>query len=173
MPVTLEVTIAGLPELEAQLSAAPEMLAAENRVAMGESIAVAEAEIKSRTPRKTGRLFSAWTPHVDIVGGEVVGVLADDVEYAPFVEVGTGPHEIEARGRALMIPVASGGGFGGGRLSGAPRSGQQVSFFKRVHHPGSKGVHMAEEGLEAARAGITQAFLNAINRVLATIKGIG
>ena len=172
MAVTIEVNVVGLPGIVAELQAAPELLAAENRIAMQRAVLIAEAEIKARTPRKTGRLFSAWKPEVVSMGGQIVGHLGDPVSYAGFVEEGTRAHDIVAHGNALMIPVAKGGGFGGGRLPGAPRMGQQVAFFKRVHVRGSTGRHMAAEGLSAAKAAITREFLNAANRVLATIKGL-
>lgn len=170
MPLQIEVQIIGLPELVAGLSAAPELLRVETGKAMGEALAIAESEIKARTPRKTGRLFSAWQPRMAEVGGQWVGHLGDNVSYAAVVEGGSRPHDIVAHGNALMIPV-SGSGFGGGRLSGGARAGQQVAFFRRVRHPGTKGAHMASEGLQAAKPGISTVFTNAINRVLATIKG--
>jgi hypothetical protein len=133
---------------------------------MAQAAFVAEGEIKALTPRKTGRLFAAWTSRVEGVGMDTVGIVSDDVVYAPFVEEGTAPHDITATGRALTIPLAKGGGFGGGRLSGAPRAGQDVGFFARVHHPGTKGAHMAEQGLERAQPGIIRAFELAIQRAL-------
>ena len=171
MPVTIEIQVVGGPELLTQLEAAPELLRVETGQAMREAVAIAEDEIKSRTPRKTGRLFAAWHPSVVSMGGQWVGHVGDNVSYAATVEQGSRPHDIVAHGNALMIPV-SGSGFGGGKLSGGARAGQQVAFFKRVRHPGSKGVHMAAEGLAAAKPAITAVFMKAINRVLATIKGV-
>ena len=92
--------------------------------------------------------------------------MGNNVNYAPFVEEDTSPHDIVANGNALMIPVAGGGGFGGGKLSGAPRAGQQVAFFKKVRHPGTKGQHMAARGLENARTQIIEAFRVAIEFAL-------
>lgn len=138
--------------------------------AMSESALLAEAEIKALTKRRTGRLFSGWGERVTGTGFASVGVISNKVSYAEDVEEGTGPHDIVAHGQALMIPVAKGGGFGGGKLSGGARSGQQVAFFKRVRHPGSQGQHMAAQGLANARPGILRIFELAMQRVLAAIR---
>src|SRR5690242_14991353 len=107
------------------------MMAAENQKAMVLATHVAEAEIKALTPRKTGRLQASWVPETLGVGFATIGIVGDVVGYAAAVEEGSPPHEIVAHGGALMIPIASEGGFGGGKLSGAARSGQQVAFFKK------------------------------------------
>lgn len=155
----------GLNELTAGMTVMPELMAAENEKAMVTATHIAEAEIKARTPRKTGRLFSAWTPQTTGTGFTTVGVVGDAVSYAPYVEEDTQPHDITAHGKALMIPVG-GAGFGGGRLSGSARAGQQVAFFRTVRHPGTKGKHMAKEGLAAARPAIVEAFNLAAQRAV-------
>ena len=160
----------GLDELLAGLDALPAQMAAENERAMNEAALLAEAEIKNLTPRKTGRLFSGWGAHVTGSGFEEVGIIDNNVSYGPFVEDDTGPHDIVAHGNALMIPVAKSGGFGGGRLSGAARSGQQVAFYAQVRHPGTRGKHMAAEGLKNAEPGILRIFQLAMQRVLDTVK---
>lgn len=133
----------------------------------------AEAEIKQVTPVKTGRLRSSIHSVVEETGEGAVGHISTAVNYAPAVELGAAAHDIAAtRAMALMIPIASTGGFGGGRLSGSPRSGQQVAFFRRVHHPGSKGRHFMRDGLESARPAIRSIFSAAAQRVLATVKGV-
>lgn len=164
--MVITVQVKGLDDLLATLESYPERLGVATEAAMRQAALAAESEIKALTPRKTGRLFSAWATHVTGTGLNSVGVIDDDVSYAPFVEEGTAPHVIEARGNALMLPVNKGGGFGGGRLSGAARSGQQVAFFKRVQHPGTQGKHMAEQGLRNATSQITRIFEMAVQRVL-------
>lgn len=168
--VTPQLIVRGMDELLASLEVAPELMVAENEKAMGEAAFLAEAEIKNLTPRKTRRLFSGWGAHVNGFGMNTVAVVGNSVSYGPFVEEDTNAHDIVAHGNALMIPVAGGGGFGGGKLSGGARAGQQVAFFKKVRHPGTKGQHMAARGLENAKAGILEIFNLAIQRVLATIK---
>lgn len=163
--VNVTLRVQGLNELVGGFGVLPEVMAAENQKAMVIATHIAEAEIKALTPRKTGRLQSAWTPATLGVGFATVGVVGDVVSYAPFVEDDTAPHDITAHGTALMIPVGS-SGFGGGTLSGRARAGQQVAFFKRVRHPGSKGKHMASRGLEAARPEIIAAFSAAADRAI-------
>ena len=145
-------------------------MAVANEDAMGQATALAEAEIKALTPRKTGRLFSGWGTETRGAGFEMVGIVGNEVSYARFVEESTNAHDIVAHGNALMIPVAAGGGFGGGRLSGKARAGQQVAFFKRVRHPGTQGKHMAAQGLENAKQGILRIFELAMERALSTVK---
>jgi hypothetical protein len=166
MPLTARVYVQGLNELTSGFMVLPATMALENEKAMVVSTHLAEAEIKALTPRKTGRLFAAWVPDTIGSGLSVVGVVGDQVDYAPYVEEDTQPHDIYAHGGALMVPVAGGGGFGGGRLSGSARAGQQVAFFGRVHHPGTKGKHMAKRGLEAAKPAIVATFLAATDRAI-------
>ena len=168
--VNVTLRVQGLNELVGGLGLLPEFMAVENQKAMVLATHVAEAEIKALTPRRTGRLQSAWTPTTLGVGFATVGIVGDVVSYAPFVEEGTGAHDITAHGNALMIPVGS-SGFGGGALSGRARAGQQVAFFKKVHHPGTRGRHMASRGLEAARPAIVALFSAAAQRAVQTALG--
>lgn len=161
--VTTVIRVQGLNELVAGFQIMPEVMAAENEKAMVIAEHIAEAEIKSLTPRRTGRLFSAWQTATRGAGFTAVGIVADSVSYAPYVEAGVGPHDIVARGNALMIPVGE-SGFGGGTLSGGARSGQQVAFYKKVRHPGFAGRHMAAKGLEIARPAIVAEFKAAAER---------
>jgi hypothetical protein len=165
MPVIPTLVVRGLDELMIGLEAMPAIEAAENERAMQQATLLVEAEIKDLTPRKTGRLFSGWSGHVAGTGFESVGIVDNNVSYGPFVEEDVRPHDIVANGNALMIPM-TGAGFGGGKLSGGARAGQQVAFFKRVRHPGSRGKHMARQGLENATPGILQLFQMAMQRVL-------
>jgi hypothetical protein len=156
----IEATVDGLDGLLARLNVAPEKMALETDRAMHEAAWVVEAEVKALTPRKTGRLFSDWGASVHGNGFETVGVIANHVSYAPFVEFGTRPHEIVAHGNALVIPI------GGRALTGRALKGQPVIFRKRVMHPGTTGAHMAARGLMAARGTILEIFRRAAQRAL-------
>jgi hypothetical protein len=158
--LTASVNIEGLDRLLERLKVAPEKMALETDRAMHEAALVVEAEVKPVTPRKTGRLYADWGTSVHGHGFEVVGVIANHVSYAPFVERGTRPHVIEAHGDALVIPT------GGRSLTGRALKGQPFIFRKKVRHPGTTGAHMATRGLAAAKGTILEIFRRAAQRAL-------
>ena len=148
----LKLSVAGLERFETALSAAPEMWRIEEVAAITRSAFIAEGAIKTLTPVKTSRLRSAWATSVR----PGVGVVGNTTVYAPMVEFGTKPHDIEPKkGKALRFKGR--GGF---------------VFAKIVHHPGTKGQHPAERGLEVAKPRILREFTAAIDRVLNSIKGV-
>lgn len=164
--VNVTVQVQGLNELVGGFGLMPELMAAENQKAMVAAAHLAESYIKTFTPRKTGRLQSAWTPSVEGVGFASIGIVSDEVGYAAAVEEGAAPHDIYAtEARALAIPYTEGFGFGGGTLAGRARK-DQAAFFARVHHPGMRGRHMAKLGLEAATPGIVDIFSLAAQRAI-------
>lgn len=163
---SIQVEVIGADRLLMQLRAAPEETRKAAREAMGLSVLEVEREVKARTPRKTGRLFSSIHSQVIGAGSTIGGRVGTSVSYAPFVELGTKPHDIvPVRAQALMLPVAPTGGFGGGRLSGKPRSGQQVAFYKKVHHPGTKAIHYMRDGARAAMPKVEAIFYLAAKKV--------
>lgn len=176
MSVSFQIDVIGVRELVVGMESAPQLLYEADRAAMNASVHLVEGAIKARTPRRTGRLFSSIQSATRDVGGEILGIVSTPVSYAEMVESGTRPHEIAAvNAMALMLPIggwagsAGGAGrsvFGGARLSGAPRVGQQVAFFRRVHHPGTKGQHMFEDGLMASEPSIQGIFQRAAQRVV-------
>jgi hypothetical protein len=165
MTVTISVDIDAAAVM-AGLEVMPAALGVEVEKGMVEATLLVEGEVKALTPRRTGRLFSGWESRVEGVGGEVTGIVANRVSYAGYIEEGTKPHEIVAHGRALMIPMTKEGGFGGARLSGLPRVGQQVAFFKRVHHPGFGGRHMARIAVDTALPAVKEIFARAAQRAI-------
>ena len=58
--------------------------------AMGKACALVERIAKQKAPRGTGELSRSITSRVDHEGEDVVGVVYTPVEYAPYVEYGTG-----------------------------------------------------------------------------------
>ena len=66
--------------------------------------------------------------------------------YAAYTEYGTRPHEIVPRAKKALRFAPK----GMGRLTGSPRKGGPVVFAKRVRHPGTRGMHWAQRGAEAA-----------------------
>ena len=58
--------------------------------AMGKACAVVEAAAKQNAPKDTGALRQSITSKVHIAGKEVIGTIFTPLEYAPYVEYGTG-----------------------------------------------------------------------------------
>jgi hypothetical protein len=173
-----QLIVRGWDELVAGLEVLPARMAAENEIAMRESTLHVEGEIKSLTPRKTGRLFSAWGSQVTGFGFDTVGLVGNTVSYGPFVEENTSAHDIVANGNALMIPINplagsagySGSIFGGAKLAGGLRAHQQFILRKRVRHPGTTGKHMMREGARNAAPGVRSLFTQAMKRALSVVK---
>ena len=164
------IQILGLPGLLAGLDGFMPQLALANQKAMSLSTHLVEYDAKARVRRKTGRLFASITSDVSGAGVELTGSVGTNISYGADVEEGTHAHDISpVAASALMIPVASMGGFGGGRLSGAARSGQQVAFFSHVRHPGSAPHPYLVPALEDNRIPIQAIFTAAAQKVLAGI----
>lgn len=141
---------AGVLKLARDFAAAPALVASETNRAMVESLALAEAEVRRRTPVRTGRLRRSVNGRIDTRGDVVKGTLTVGMpSYARFVEEGTRPHVIRPRrARALAFTV-------GGR----------TVIVRRVNHPGTKGAHMLRDGMAAAAPQITAAFVRAADRI--------
>lgn len=164
------VAVFGLPQLMAGLSGLDARLRIANEKAMAKAVLLVEAGAKARVPRKTGRLFSSINGDVSGLGIGLTGRVGTDVTYGPYVEQGTMAHDISPlTAMALMVPIAATGGFGGGRLSGSPRVGQQVAFFGRVRHPGSRAHAYLGPALEDNNGKIQALFVAAANAVLREI----
>lgn len=58
--------------------------------ALGGACALVEREAKKKAPKDTGELRRSITSEVEAVGGELCGVVYTPLEYAPYVEYGTG-----------------------------------------------------------------------------------
>ena len=58
--------------------------------AMGKACAVVEAAAKQNAPKDTGALRSSITSKVEVEDKEVIGTIFTPLEYAPYVEYGTG-----------------------------------------------------------------------------------
>mgnify|MGYP003291154820 CR=1 FL=1 len=57
---------------------------------MGKACALVERSAKQKAPKDTGALRRSITSQVDIEGDKVTGVVFTPLEYAPYVEFGTG-----------------------------------------------------------------------------------
>ncbi len=58
--------------------------------AMGKACALVEATGKKKAPKDDGALRRSITSEVQNEGGDIVGVVYTPLEYAPYVEYGTG-----------------------------------------------------------------------------------
>ena len=83
-----DIRIEGLEEVFEMLDniADPNKL----RMAIGRACALVERSAKQKAPKGTGELRRSITSKVDIVGDDVVGTVFTPLEYAPYVEFGTG-----------------------------------------------------------------------------------
>lgn len=57
---------------------------------MGKACAVVEASAKQNAPKDTGALINSITSKVEYRDGHIEGVVFTPLEYAPYVEYGTG-----------------------------------------------------------------------------------
>ena len=58
--------------------------------AMGKACAVVERKAKEKAPKDTGELRRSITSEVEVNSGEVEGIVFTPLEYAPYIEYGTG-----------------------------------------------------------------------------------
>lgn len=58
--------------------------------AMGKACAVVEAAAKQNAPKDTGALRRSISSKVEVEGKEVIGTIFTPLEYAPYIEYGTG-----------------------------------------------------------------------------------
>ena len=83
-----DVRVYGVEELTAKLDGliSPEKM----RQAMGKACALVERSAKQKAPKGTGELRRSITSRVDMESDNPVGVVFTPLEYAPYVEYGTG-----------------------------------------------------------------------------------
>jgi hypothetical protein len=119
-----------------------------------------EATMKRRAPSDTGRYRSSIG--VTIINDFEVHI-GPHVEYAPFVEEDTRPHEIRPKGKAALR-------FEPGRklrlAKGGKRKAGDIIFAGVVKHPGTKGQHIVRQGAEAMEQDAADIINNAIRREL-------
>lgn len=58
--------------------------------AMGQACALVEGEAKKKAPKGNGDLRRSIESRVEDNGGDIVGIVSTPLEYAPYVEFGTG-----------------------------------------------------------------------------------
>lgn len=67
--------------------------------AMGQACALVERSAKEKAPKDTGALRRSITSEVSREGGQIVGKVFTPLEYAPYVEYGTGLFAVNGDGR--------------------------------------------------------------------------
>jgi HK97 gp10 family phage protein len=79
-------------------------------MAMGKACAVVERAAKEKAPKGTGELRRSITSRVDAKNGSVEGIIFTPLEYAPYVEFGTGLFAEGGNGRKdvpWFIPISN------------------------------------------------------------------
>lgn len=84
----MSVKIEGLEHLNKTLET---LLSTENMTqAMGQACAAVEASAKKKAPKDSGALRRSIASKVETEGGNIQGVVYTALDYAPYVEYGTG-----------------------------------------------------------------------------------
>lgn len=60
------------------------------KLAIGKACAIVERSAKQNAPKGTGELRRSITSKVEVDGNDVIGIVFTPLEYAPYVEFGTG-----------------------------------------------------------------------------------
>lgn len=84
----MSVKIEGLEHLNKTLET---LLSTENMTqAMGQACAAVEASAKKKAPKDSGALRRSIASKVEAEGGDIQGIVYAALDYAPYVEYGTG-----------------------------------------------------------------------------------
>jgi len=93
MPVDIKAEITNYKEVQARMTAIVKGLRGEPLLnGMRRSVLIVQREAKIEAPVDTGRLRASIVPEVTRRGNTVVGIVGSNVEYAPYMELGTRPH---------------------------------------------------------------------------------
>ena len=84
----VDIRIEGIEELFEKLDGLVDTSKLEN--ALGKACAVVERSAKQKAPKDTGALRREMTHEVQVTGTTIEGIVFNPVEYAPYVEYGTG-----------------------------------------------------------------------------------
>jgi hypothetical protein len=151
--INFNLTAADLPEVLRDIEGLDDLVLDEMAATMRRSIDVLEAAVAQRTPvGATGNLRSAWGTNVERGVAAIKGTLANPMQYAPDVEKGQEPGRWP-NPAALELWVQR-------KLGIQPPRSEQVAFLigRAIHARGTKGAHMAEEGLAAVKGQIVADF---------------
>jgi hypothetical protein len=145
----MTVTVIGYSQLQARFAAISGPVATVGLMKALGVAAVREQKLLEAKHRKTGITGASirlGTVTASSVVTEVGGAGA-------FLEFGTRPHEITPKAAKALAWASGPAGGPFRRLSGAPRKGtssSNMTFAKRVHHPGTSPSPFMVPGAEAA-----------------------
>ena len=142
---TFSVSIPNLPALQDALASYPSV----SQPIIQRAIVAAQAILAKYTtaatvPVKTGYLVQNWAFEI----GNLQARWYPRASYAPYVEFGTGPHEIKAVNKKVLANTTTGQVFG-----------------PVVHHPGTKANPFLERIVAAAQPDIETLFVQALEQV--------
>jgi hypothetical protein len=142
---TFQVTIPQLPALQEALANYPSISQPIiQRAVVAAKAILAKFTTAATVPVKTGYLVQNWAFDV----GTLQARWYPRASYAPYVEFGTGPHEIKAVNKRVLANVQTGQVFG-----------------PIVHHPGTKANPFLERIIAASQPDIDDLFLQALTQV--------
>jgi hypothetical protein len=149
MAGTFTVEIPNLPALQAALADYPAISQPIVQAAVvGSQALLAKYTNASTVPIRTGYLVQNWGFDV----GNLIARWYPKASYAPYVELGTGPHIIRAVNKKVLANVQTGQIFG-----------------PVVNHPGTKANPFMERIVAAAQPEITALFGTALDNITAAI----
>lgn len=82
------IEFTGIDAIEKKLTEVSQISAME--AAMGKACALVEASAKENAPKDTGELRRSISSRIETEGGDIQGVVFTPLEYAPYIEYGTG-----------------------------------------------------------------------------------
>lgn len=109
--------------------------------------------LRARTPKKTGKTATSWTIHYHKTTDAIVWEISPDgkEKEVEYLEFGTRPHVIEAKGGALKFEI-----------------GGEIVYAKKVFHPGTKPlgfVRLTQDDLDKSAKEIAERLLQNIHHV--------
>lgn len=175
--IEIRAEILGLKEILGRFRHAPEIVRDETRKAMTRAALEVEGEAKGRAPKKTGTLRRSLHSEVQVLAGEVRGLVGTDLVYAPYVEFGTGvyhepdPHEPwevtpkQAKALAFKVPT------GVDPMTGRASRNKATVIVRRVVIQGMRARPYLAKAFEAKRAQIEAHFHRAAENIARRLAG--
>ncbi len=150
----LHAKLVGFERLQHAFQRAPHIVQPELEAWAETAGAHLSGEIAALTPKKEGTLQKSIGHEVEQAGRLGVAVtVGTPLNYALPVELGSKPHDITPKnGKALFF-----------MMRGMP------IFAKKVHHLGTTGFFMFEQGLEANISQLQDSFGKMIDRIFSKI----
>lgn len=150
MPVDVEVK--GMIELQQKMEQVARDLHGSPMVdAMRDAALLVQRDAKINAPVDTGRLRASITPEVRTEGNDILGVVGSNVEYAPYMELGTRPH---------WPPI-------GALEVWASRHGTEAFLVaKGIAAHGIKGKHYLQNAFEKNQSAIVEKLDRAVKGIV-------